>query len=677
VFSKKPKEILAFAVNLGSAFVRDSNGIGGWLGDRAVYLFAVLTCVEVGRHGMTATSRETRKAILGISAFYHDSAAAVLVDGKIVAAAQEERFTRKKHDPSFPINACRFVLDEAGVKFEDLRAVSFYDKPFLKFERLLETYHAFVPKGFASFVSAVPVWIKEKLFMKRLISRHLAELGGGRVPVYFPEHHLSHAASAFYPSPFAEAAIVTIDGVGEWATTTTGLGQGSEISILKELQFPHSVGLLYSAFTYYTGFVVNSGEYKLMGLAPYGNPLSARTADFRKKITTELVDIRGDGSIVLNMDWFDYATGLTMVHEEKWEQLFGVPRRKPETEISQVYMDMALAIQLVTEEIVLRLARTAKELTGCRNLVLAGGVALNCVANGKIVKAGLFDDLWIQPAAGDAGGALGAAYAVWHIHDRHQRSIASGCDAMSGSYLGPEFSNKEIRRTIEKHGAIARYVHDFQELAADVAGKLAGGSVVAWFQGRMEFGPRALGNRSILGDPRNPDMQKKMNLKIKYREGFRPFAPSVLEEDFEKLFESDRQSPYMLLVTTIRAEKQIPLPEGFEEKGLYERLYFPRSDLPAITHIDYSARIQSVSRETNPRYWRLIQEFKKLTGYGVIVNTSFNVRGEPIVCTPEDAYRCFMRTEIDYLVLGDYVLDKRDQPKLIEGADWPAQFQLD
>ena len=626
---------------------------------------------------MTATSTETRKAILGISAFYHDSAAAVLVDGKILAAAQEERFTRKKHDSSFPINACRFVLDEAGIKFENLRAVSFYDKPFLKFERLLETYHAFVPKGFASFVSAMPVWIKEKLFMKRLISRHLAELGGGKVPVYFPEHHLSHAASAFYPSPFAEAAIVTIDGVGEWATTTTGLGQGSEISILKELQFPHSVGLLYSAFTYYTGFVVNSGEYKLMGLAPYGNPLSARTAGFREKITTELVDIREDGSIVLNMDWFDYATGLTMVDEGKWKQLFGVPRRKPETEISQAYMDMALAIQLVTEEIVLRLARTAKELTGCRNLVLAGGVALNCVANGKIVKAGLFDDLWIQPAAGDAGGALGAAYAVWHIYDRHERSVASGCDAMSGSYLGPEFSNKDIRRTIDKHGAIARYVDDFRELAADVAGKLAGGSVVAWFQGRMEFGPRALGNRSILGDARNPEMQKKMNLKVKYREGFRPFAPSVLEEDIEKLFESNRRSPYMLLVTTVRAEKQIPFPEGFEEKGLYERLYFPRSDLPAITHIDYSARIQSVSRETNPRYWQLIQEFKKLTGYGVIVNTSFNVRGEPIVCTPEEAYRCFMRTEIDYLVLGDYVLDKRDQPKLIEGAEWPAQFQLD
>ena len=677
MFSKNPKEILALTVNLGSSFVRDSNGVCGYLGDRAVYLFDVLTCIKVGRHRVTATSTDTRKAILGISAFYHDSAAAVLVDGKIVAAAQEERFTRKKHDSSFPINACRFVLDEAGVKFEDLRAVSFYDKPFLKFERLLETYHAFVPKGFASFVSALPVWIKEKLFMKRLISRHLAELGGGRVPMYFPEHHLSHAASAFYPSPFAEAAIVTIDGVGEWATTTTGFGQGSEISILKELQFPHSVGLLYSAFTYYTGFVVNSGEYKLMGLAPYGNPSSARTLDFREKITTELVDIREDGSIVLNMDWFDYATGLTMVKEEKWQKLFGIPRREAETEITQVYMDMALAIQLVTEEIVLRLARTAKELTGCRNLVLAGGVALNCVANGKILKAGLFDDLWIQPAAGDAGGALGAAYAVWHIHDGHQRSIAPGCDAMSGAYLGPEFSKKDIRRTIEKHGAIARYVDDFQELAAEVAGKLAEGSVVAWFQGRMEFGPRALGNRSILGDARNPEMQKKMNLKIKHREGFRPFAPSVLAEDLEELFELDRQSPYMLLVTTIRAEKQIPLPAGFEAKGLYERLYFPRSDLPAITHIDYSARIQSVSRETNPRYWRLIQEFKKLTGYGVVVNTSFNVRGEPIVCSPEDAYRCFMRTEIDYLVLGDYVLDKKDQPKPIDGEEQPAQFPLD
>jgi carbamoyltransferase len=626
---------------------------------------------------MTKTSKDRRRAILGISAYYHDSAAAILVDGEIIAAAQEERFTRKKHDSSFPINACRYVLDEAEVKFEDLRAVSFYDKPFLKFERLIETYHAFVPKGLVSFASAIPVWIKEKLFMKRLIAEHLAELGDGKVPVYYPEHHLSHAASAFYPSPFEEAAIITIDGVGEWATTTIGRGHGAEISILKELQFPHSVGLLYSAFTYYTGFVVNSGEYKLMGLAPYGNPGSARTADFKKKITTELVDIREDGSILLNMDWFEYATGLKMVHEEKWERLFGVPRRKPETEISQAYMDMALAIQSVTEEIVLRLSRTARELTGSRHLVLAGGVALNCVANGKILKSGLFEDLWIQPAGGDAGGALGAAYTVWHIHDGNQRKTNCRPDAMNGSYLGPEFSDKEIRRTIERHGAKARHFDDFQELAKDVAALLAEGNVVGWFQGRMEFGPRALGNRSILGDARSPEMQKKLNLKIKYREGFRPFAPSVLEEDIAQYFELDRESPYMLLVTPIREEKKFPLPEGYEEKGLYERLYFPRSDLPAITHIDYSARIQSVSQETNPRYWHLIQEFKKLTGYGVIVNTSFNVRGEPVVCAPEEAYQCFMRTEMDYLVLGNYLLDKKDQPKLVESEDWQAQFKLD
>lgn len=618
-----------------------------------------------------------KKTILGISAYYHDSAAALLVDGQIVAAAQEERFSRRKHDSRFPINACRYVLAEAGVDYKDLSAIAFYDKPFLKFERLLETYHAFAPAGIGSFLSAIPVWIKEKLFMKRLLAEHLSELGQSSIPIYYPEHHLSHAASAFYPSPFEEAGIVTIDGVGEWATTTIGRGRGKQIEILRELQFPHSVGLLYSAFTYYTGFVVNSGEYKLMGLAPYGNPDSARTAEYRKKICDELVDVRQDGSVVLNMDYFDYATGLKMVHEEKWERLFGVPRRKPESEISQAYMDMALAIQQVTEEIVLRLAKSAREITGCRHLVLAGGVALNCVANGKILKAGIFDDLWIQPAAGDAGGAVGAAYAVWHIHDGHERCLNGNRDAMSGSYLGPEFTDREIRRTINKYGADARYYRDFKALAADVARKLTEGCVVGWFQGRMEFGPRALGNRSILGDARNPEMQKRMNLKIKYREGFRPFAPSVLEEEISDHFDLDRASPYMLLVTPIREEKKAPLPPGYAERPLYERLYYLRSDLPAITHIDYSARIQSVSRETNPRYWELINEFKKLTGYGVIVNTSFNVRGEPIVCTPEDAYRCFMRTEMDYLVLGNFVLDKRTQPKFADSKDWRSEFKLD
>ncbi|MCC6365713.1 MAG: carbamoyltransferase [Bryobacterales bacterium] len=618
-----------------------------------------------------------QRAILGISAYYHDSAAALLVDGNILAAAQEERFTRKKHDSSFPIHACRYVLEESGLEYRDLAAVSFYDKPFLKFERLLETYHAFAPSGLGSFLSAIPVWIKEKLFMKNLLDEHLSKLGDARLPIYYPEHHLSHAASAFYPSPFPDAAILTVDGVGEWATTTIGHGKGKEIEILRELQFPHSVGLLYSAFTYYTGFVVNSGEYKLMGLAPYGNPDSQRTTEFKEKITTELVDIRKDGSIVLNMDYFEYATGLKMVNEQRWERLFGVPRRKPESQISQVYMDMALAIQQVTEEIVLRLSCTARKLTGSKYLVLAGGVALNCVANGKILKAGIFDDLWIQPAAGDAGGAVGAAYAVWHIHDGNERRV-NGCgDAMSGAYLGPEFSDKEIRHALDRRGAKAHYYDDFEELAEDVAAKIAGGNVVGWFQGRMEFGPRALGNRSILGDARNPEMQKKMNLKIKYREGFRPFAPSVLEEDIGKYFDLDRQSPYMLLVTPICEENKIPLPDGYHEKPLYERLYFLRSDLPSITHIDYSARIQSVSQKTNPRYWELIQQFKKQTGYGVIVNTSFNVRGEPIVCTPDDAYRCFMRTEMDFLVVGNYVLAKQDQPPLKETGDWRSEFKLD
>ena len=618
-----------------------------------------------------------KNAILGISAFYHDSAAAVLVDGKIVAAAQEERFTRKKHDSSFPINACRYVLQEADIDYKDLSAVAFYEKPFLKFERLLETYHAFAPSGFVSFLSAMLVWIKEKVFMKRMLTEQLAALGDGSPPMYFPEHHLSHAASAFYPSPFPDAAIVTIDGVGEWATTTIGRGRGKEIEILEELQFPHSIGLLYSAFTFYTGFAVNSGEYKLMGLAPYGNPDSQRTADFKKKIETELVDIRKDGSIVLNMDYFEYATGLKMANEEKWEQLFGVPRRKPESEISQVYMDMALAIQQVTEEIVLLLVRTARQLTGSKYLVLAGGVALNCVANGKILRAGIFEDLWIQPAAGDAGGAVGAAYAIWHILDGNERQLNGARDATGGSYLGPEFSDNEIHRVLQRYDAKARRYEDFQCLASDVAAKLTDGNVVGWFQGRMEFGPRALGNRSILGDARNPEMQKKLNLKIKYREGFRPFAPSVLEEDIGEYFDLDRPSPYMLLVAPIREDKKNPLPEGYNDMPLYERLYILRSDLPAITHIDYSARIQSVSRETNPRYWELIHEFKELTGYGVIVNTSFNVRGEPIVCTPDDAYRCFMRTEMDFLVLGDYLLDKKDQPPLSETDDWRKEFKLD
>jgi len=617
------------------------------------------------------------EAILGISAYYHDSAAAMLIDGEIIAAAHEERFSRKKHDASFPANACKFVLEEAGLNYQDLSAVAFYDKPYLKFERLLETYHAFSPKGLKSFLSAIPVWIKEKLFMKKLLREELAKLGEGKVPVFFPEHHLSHAASAFYPSPFEEAAILTIDGVGEWATSTIGYGQGNKITLNRELHFPHSLGLLYSAFTYYTGFKVNSGEYKLMGLAPYGIPNSEQTKTFRNYIENELADIREDGSLLLNMNYFEYATGLKMTNDKKWQELFGIPPRQPESELTQDYMNMALAIQQVTEDVVMKLARTAKELTKSNYLVLAGGVALNSVANGHLLKEKLFDDIWIQPAAGDAGGALGAAYAVWFIGDKNKRTILANPDAMQGSYLGPEFSLKEILKVTSKYQAQYKYFNDFEGLSKTVAALLAEGNVVGWFQGRMEYGPRALGNRSILGDPRNSEMQKKMNLKIKYREGFRPFAPSVLEEDIQTYFDLDRPSPYMLLVIPVTENRRNDLSEGYYALPLYERLYALRSDIPAVTHIDYSARIQSVNKKTNPQYWQLINEFKNQTGYGIIVNTSFNVRGEPIVCTPDDAYRCFMRTEMDYLVMGDYLFDKRQQTQLHDDIDWKEEFKLD
>jgi carbamoyltransferase len=502
-----------------------------------------------------------KNIILGISAFYHDSAAAILVDGNIVAAAQEERFTRIKHDSSFPTYAVRYVLDEAGVEFNDLDAVAFYDKPLLKFERLLETYHAFAPRGLTSFCSAIPVWIKEKLFMKKLLKDHFRALGDKKVPIYFPEHHLSHAASAFFPSPFENAAIVTIDGVGEWATTTIGEGVKNKLSILKELKFPHSIGLLYSAFTYYTGFRVNSGEYKMMGLAPYGNQDAPETIDFKSKIVKHLVDIRKDGSILLNMDYFEYATGLKMVCDQKWEALFGIKPRKSETEISQSYMNMALAIQQVTEEIVIKLCYTAKQLTRSNSLVLAGGVALNSVANGKLLKSGMFKDIWIQPAAGDAGGALGAAYSVWFIKQGRERKAFPEPDAMQGAFLGPAFSNENVKRTIRKFEAIADYYEKFENLVQFIATKLTEGMVVGWFQGRMEFGPRALGNRSILGDARNPEMQKKMNLKIKYREGFRPFAPSVLEEDIQEHFDTDRPSPYMLNVVPLKEAKKTLFPQ--------------------------------------------------------------------------------------------------------------------
>ena len=617
------------------------------------------------------------ETILGISAYYHDSAAVILKDGEIVAAAQEERFTRIKHDSSFPINAIEYVLEEAGVSFGQLLAVSFYEKPFLKFERLLETYDAFAPRGLISFLLAIPIWIKEKLFMHSTLRKQLEKLVGPKVPIFFPEHHLSHAASAFYPSPFKEAAILTIDGVGEWATATIGYGKDNKITILRELRFPHSVGMLYSAFTYYTGFKVNSGEYKLMGLAPYGNPNSGQTKDFRGKILSELVDIRDDGSILLNMKYFDYATGLRMSNDKKWEQLFGIPPRKSESDLNQAYMNMALAIQQIIEEIILKLAETAKKLTGSRYLVLAGGVALNCVANGKLLKSGIFEDIWIQPAAGDAGGALGAAYTVRYISKNHDRKMGLAEDFMKGAYLGPEYDSKEVLKVAQKYSA--KYIHyeRFDELTGKVAGLLQEGKIVGWFQGRMEYGPRALGNRSILGDPRNPEMQKKMNLKIKYREGFRPFAPAVLEEDICEFFDLDRPSPYMLLIATVRDKRRKALPGGYADWELYKRLYHERSDVPAITHIDYTARIQSVNKNTNQRFWALINTFKKLTGYGILVNTSFNVRGEPIVCTPLDAFKCFMRTEMDFLIMGDYLFDKHDQQSLKEDLDWKEKFKLD
>ncbi|MCX6305733.1 MAG: carbamoyltransferase [Bacteroidetes bacterium] len=615
--------------------------------------------------------------ILGISAYYHDSATAILCDGEIIAAAQEERFTRKKHDASFPRHAMKYVLSEAGIDFNDLTAIAFYDKPFIKFERMLETYHAFAPKGLTSFLSAIPLWIKEKLLMKRMLREEFEKFGNKKVPLLFPEHHLSHAASAFYPSPFPEAAILTIDGVGEWATTTIGYGRENNIEIFEELHFPHSIGLLYSAFTYYTGFMVNSGEYKLMGLAPYGNPSSPQTILFKEKILAELVDVRDDGSMVLNMNYFQFATGLKMTNNKKWLNLFGIPARSPESAVTQEYMNMALAIQQVLEDVVFKLAVTAKRLANSDYLVMAGGVALNSVANGKLLKSGLFKDIWIQPAAGDAGGALGAAFLGWYLWQGNKRTVDTSPDSMKGAFLGPEYYDNHIHNTIRKYNAKSDYYGNFDELIAVAASKLAEGNVVGWFQGRMEYGPRALGNRSILGDARNPEMQKRMNLKIKFREGFRPFAPTVLEEDIGEYFELDRPSPYMLHVIPVREKHIKPLPEGYQDMALYDRLYYSRSDIPAITHVDFSARIQSVGKKTNFKYWALINEFKNQTGYSIIVNTSFNVRGEPIVCTPEDAYRCFMRTEMDYLVLGNYVFEKSAQEPFASDVDWKEEFKPD
>ena len=610
--------------------------------------------------------------ILGISAFYHDSAACLIQDGKIVAAAQEERFTRKKHDDRFPVEAAKFCLETAGILLDDIATIVFYDKPLLKFERLLETYLSFAPKGVKSFIVAMPVWLKEKMFLKKLIYDELKKVGDyskKQVKLLFPEHHLSHAASAFYPSSFEEAAILTIDGVGEWATASICHGKGKEITLLRELKFPHSLGLLYSAFTYFLGFKVNSGEYKLMGLAPYGNPNSKLVQEYITKIKQHLIDIREDGSIWLNQKYFSYATGLRMIDEKKWEQLFGFSRRVEEGELQQNEADLALAIQKITEEIVIKMAKEAKKITGATSICLAGGVALNCVANGKLQNEEIFEDVFVQPAAGDCGGAVGAALAAYHIYFEKERKVETP-DSMSGSYLGPAYHSIDIERRLKRHKAVyAAYPN--KDLYPKVAELLDNGNIVGWFQGRMEFGPRALGARSIIADPRRVDMQLKLNLKIKYRESFRPFAPSVLAEDASDYFELKSDSPYMLLVQPVATSRREYLPEGYHSLPLREKLAVKRSDLPAITHIDFSARVQTVHKETNPAYWALINAFKERTGVGVVVNTSFNVRGEPIVCTPEDAYSCFMNTEMDYLVMGDYVFAKDDQP------DWSKNITFE
>jgi len=603
--------------------------------------------------------------ILGISAFYHDSAACLIRDGEIISAAQEERFTRKKHDHNFPSKAIQYCLKSAGLQAKDLDLVAFYDKPFLKFERLLETYLAFAPVGFKSFIKAMPLWIKEKLWMKEYIKDKLGYEG----KVIFPEHHESHAASAFYPSPFEEAAIITMDGVGEWTTTSYGKGSGNKIDLIADIKFPHSLGLLYSAFTYYTGFKVNSGEYKVMGLAPYGEP------KYVALMFRELIDLKEDGSFRMNIDYFNYCTGLTMTNE-KFHKLFGGPPRKPESKLTQKEMDLARSVQDVTEEIVLRIGKHVFKETGLNNLCLAGGVALNCVANGKLLREGPFKNIWIQPAAGDAGGALGAALAGWHIYYDKPRKADNKNDFQKGSYLGPEFNNDEILRFLNDK-ELAYYKLSDDKLVDKVSDLIAGEKVVGWFSGRMEFGPRALGARSIIGDARSPKMQAQMNLKIKFRESFRPFAPSVLEDKVSEYFELDRESPYMLLVADVKKERCKKM-TGEEEKlfGI-DKLNILRSDIPAITHIDYSARVQTVNQNTNPLYYKLISRFNEKFGYAVIINTSFNVRGEPIVCTPEDAYRCFMRTDIDYLVLGNYLLNKLDQLPLKEDTDWKKEFELD
>ena len=604
--------------------------------------------------------------ILGLSAFYHDSAACLVRGSEIVAAAQEERFTRKKHDHGFPTHAIEYCLKEAGLTTDDLDAVAFYDKPWSKFERLLETYLAFAPYGLTSFMKAMPLWLKQKLWMGELIAKETGFEGD----ILYPEHHQSHAASAFLPSPYESAAILTMDGVGEWATASWGVGSGNKIDLQAELKFPHSLGLLYTAFTYYTGFRVNSGEYKVMGLAPYGEP------KYKSLIYDHLMDLREDGSFRLNQQYFNYCQGLTMT-SDAFHELFGAPPREPESELTQREMDLARSVQEVAEEVMLRMAKHVRKETGEKNLVLAGGVALNCVGNGKILRAGIFDDIWIQPAAGDAGGALGAAlFAAHQVHDAPREVSGDGRGSQHGSYLGPAWAGDDIATWLDRRKyPYKRYTLD--EVPGVTADILTEGKVVGWFSGRMEFGPRALGARSIIGDPRDQEMQKKLNLKIKYRESFRPFAPSALVEDVSELFELDRPSPYMLLVAPVKKERRLPMTDDQESLFGIAKLNVPRSDIPSITHVDYSARVQTVDRRDHPQYHKLISEFKERTGFGVIVNTSFNVRGEPIVCTPEDAYLCFMRTEMDVLVLEDCVLVKEEQTPLADDVNWRDLYALD
>ena len=611
------------------------------------------------------------KTILGISAFYHDSAATILVDGKIIAAAQEERFTRKKHDSSYPFNAIEFVLDFAKIKLSDVDQIIFFEKPFLKFERLLETYVAFAPRGFKSFCMAMPIWLKDKLFQKKMLFNELKRNDNNFndiKKIYFSDHHLSHASSAFFPSPFEEAVVLTADGVGEWATTTVAIGKGNKLEIIKEIHFPHSLGLLYSAFTYYTGFKVNSGEYKLMGLAPYGNPI------YEDKIKSKLIDIKEDGSFHLDQSYFNYATGLTMTNK-KFENLFGQKVRNPKNEkLTQFHMDIAASIQKVTEDIMIKIAKSLKEEFNISNLCLAGGVALNCVANGKILKEKIFDNIWVQPAAGDAGGSLGAALALWHIEQNNSRTIDNE-DSMQGSYLGPEYLQKEIEEQLDAAGAKYEILKD-EELLDKTATDILNEEAIGWFQGRMEFGPRALGGRSILGDPRSEKMQKNLNLKVKFRESFRPFAPSILREDLLEWFDLNVDSPYMLMVSNINKDKTIKMTEDQKKLFGIDKLNIKRSEIPAVTHVDYSARIQTVNKKTNEKYFRLIKKFKAKTNCPVLVNTSFNVRGEPIVNTPLDAFNCFMGTNLDKLVIGNCYLDKTSQNQSLK-KDYKNEFELD